>query len=319
VCSPITGKNADDPLNELFDFPGTAVKIALIINPGSGNHQPGKIVPRLMETFRTARIEADLFFSRSVFHLRSIARRIQVSDYDVIAPVGGDGTNFHVINGLLSGHPGEDLPPLAVIPAGSGNSFARDLGIFTPDQAVAAIIRCRPRPVDVLRFTGRKQSFWFVNLMGLGFVTEVARTAARFRAFRDLSYLIGVVHQTLFLAVHHLELTVDGRPFSGQNCFVEFCNSRYTGGSMLMAPSARIDDGLMDIIIVSHLTRRRLLRALPKIFTGDHIHMDEVTHVKGRTARFTTSPVKTLLPDGEMTGHTPGQVDVLPGRLCYLF
>lgn len=295
------------------------MKIALIVNPCSGSNRPKKVVPRLMEMFRKERIEVDPFFSRSDSHLRSIARHINVSGYDVIAPVGGDGTNFHVINGLLSGHPEGDIPPLAVIPAGSGNSFARDLGIVTPDQALGAIIRYRPRPVDVLRFTGRNQSFWFVNLMGLGFVTEVARTAARFKAFKDFSYLIGVVRQTLFLTCHHLELTVDGRPFSGQNCFVEFCNSRYTGGRMLMAPFASIDDGQMDIIIVSHLTRGRLLRALPKIFTGDHVHMDEVTHVKGRTACFKTSPVKALLPDGEIAGHTPGQVDVLPGHLCYLW
>lgn len=156
--------------------------------------------------------------------------------------------------------------------------------------------------------------------MGLGFVSDVAEVAARYKRFGDLSYLIGVFRRTLDLTVHHIELEADDKRYSGRNCFVEFCNSQYTGGNMRMAPRARIDDGLMDIVIAGPMSRARLLSALPKIYSGSHIQMDEVTHVRARRAVVKTRPAKRLLPDGELTERMAARVavQVHPGMVQYL-
>ena len=232
--------------------------------------------------------------------------------------MGGDGTNFDVINGLISMWGPDQLPPLAVLPSGSGNSFAKDLGIQTLEQGVAAIAANRPRPVDLICFSSGSTRFYFVNLMGLGFVTDVAVTAQRYKLFKDFSYIIGILHRTLDLHFHHLEMNIDNKIISGENCFVEFCNSRYTGGNMLIAPRAKIDDGLMDIVIAGPLSKQRLLAALPRIYTGTYTEMAEITYLQGKRVDIQATPSKALLPDGEITGSTPGKLEVLPGRLRYL-
>jgi diacylglycerol kinase family enzyme len=172
--------------------------------------------------------------------------------------------------------------------------------------------------VDVCVFTQGRKKVYFVNLAGVGFVTDVAKTARKFKIFRDFSYLIGVFARTINLKFHHMELEIDGKIFSGDNCFVEFCNSRFTGGKMLMAPNAQIDDGFMDIVVAEKLSRTSLMAALPKIFRGTHIHHPAVRCFKARQAVIKTRPPKSLLPDGEIMGTTPTTVTVLPKLIRYL-
>ncbi len=294
------------------------MRIAIIANPYSGNRRVKKLLPRIEKQLETHHIRTEVFVSRHKDHIPGIAKDLDIRRYDAIAAMGGDGTNFHMLNGLLSVHQPDRLPPLAVLPAGSGNSFVRDLGITSLDEGIRAIIRNRPRQVDIISFSRGSHRFYFVNLMGFGFVTDVALTAEKFKAFHDVSYLMGIIHRTLSLGVHHMELTIDGRVYSGPNCFVEFCNSGYTGGNMHMAPKARIDDGLMDVVIAGPLTRKRLIGALPKIYAGTHVDMEEVRYVQGKKAEIRTEPTKAMLPDGEILGQTPGIIEVHPRRVRYL-
>ena len=85
-----------------------------------------------------------------------------------------------------------------------------------------------------------------------------------------------------------------------------------------MAPRAKIDDGLMDIVIVRPLSKKKLLAALPRIYSGTHIQMEEISYIQGKQVDIRTTPAKTLLPDGEITGITPGTLDVLPRQLRYM-
>ena len=294
-------------------------KIALVANPFSGRMKTGRLLPKVKSLLAAEGISADIFLSRNGTHIRTLASAMDPYQYEAIVCMGGDGTNFHLINGLLATHRAEDLPPLGIIPAGSGNSFVRDLGILSPEQAVRAIANQKTRPVNLLRYESCDERFYFINLMGLGFVTDVAITAERFKWLNDLSYLIGVARQTICLSCDPMDITIDGQTFSGPFCFVEFCNSRFTGGQMLMAPRARIDDGLMDVVMVRALTRRKLLTSLPKIYTGQHLSMTETLYVQGKTARISTPKGrKLMLPDGEVLGKSPGTVEVMPQHLNFL-
>jgi diacylglycerol kinase family enzyme len=152
----------------------------------------------------------------------------------------------------------------------------------------------------------------------LGFVTDVAKTAQSFKKFGDFSYVLGVFYRTVKLNFHHMELEIDGKIISGENCFVEFCNSRFTGGNMLMAPDAKIDDGYMDIIVAGKFSRTGLLATLPKIFKGTHTEHPLVRSFKAKKATIKTWPEKTLLPDGELFGTTPSTITVHPRMVRYL-
>jgi YegS/Rv2252/BmrU family lipid kinase len=258
-----------------------------------------------------------IFETKSATHVQQVLSGFRPGRFDAVACLGGDGTNFHVLNGLIRTAGVDGLPPLGIIPLGRGNSFARDLGIFSPEAGVDAIAGARTRRVDVCRYSQGADSLYFVNLLGLGFVSDVAATAARFAAAGDLSYVIGVGLHLFRLRAARLEMEIDGRPLPGRYCFIEFCNSRYTGGKMLMAPSAEIDDGLFDAVIVAPLSPIRLAMAFPRIFRGDHLTDPSVRLIRGKTARVSADKALPLLPDGELLGRTPTRIEVIAGCAPY--
>jgi YegS/Rv2252/BmrU family lipid kinase len=293
------------------------MKIALILNPRIGTKKSKNLLLLVENRFNKANIKFNVFVTQYHGHGAEIIKNMSLSEYDGIVSVGGDGTNYHVLNGLLRYHHITELPPLGIIPAGRGNSFARDLEIHTKEDGIAAICRGTTRAVDVCRFTQGNDVHFFVNLMGFGFVTDVAKTAARFGWTGDLSYVIGVLYRTLRLKFHSMEMEIDGHLISEKNCFVEICNSRFTGGDMLIAPKAKIDDGFFDVVVAAPLSRTSLISTFPKIFKGTHGDNPAVSFYQGKTARISTTPEKTLLPDGEIFGAAPTQITILPGRVRY--
>lgn len=293
------------------------MKIALFANEHAGGSKKKNLIPHLQEQIQSAGHSVELFFSEYDGHFEHLLSTMSISPYDTVVALGGDGTNYHVLNGLLRHHSHAELPSLALIPLGSGNSFARDLAITTHEEGIEKILHGRPKPVDVCSFSQGKERYYFINLLGLGFVTDVAETASHWKRFGDFSYVIGVLKQMLFLKFHRIELEVDGAKIEGQNCFLEFCNSRYTGGSMLIAPDARIDDGYFDIVLASPLSRLSLLSTFPKIYKGRHGSNPAVRFLRGQHVRVKTFPTKNLLPDGELFGQTPLEITIHPGLVRY--
>jgi YegS/Rv2252/BmrU family lipid kinase len=293
------------------------MKIALIANSRAHEVKNQNLNPDLEKRLIERNIQFDLFATQYHGHAYAMIRHISVLEYDAIVSMGGDGTNYQVLNGVLKYHAHKRLPPLGILPVGRGNSFAKDLQIFSIENGIAALDRQTTRKVDVCCFSQNEDRYYFINLMGLGFVTDVAKTAARFKWAADFSYVIGVFYRLLGLKFHEMVLEIDGKVIRGKNCFVEICNSKYTGGSMLMAPQAEVDDGLFDAVVVSPLSRISLIATLPKIFKGTHGENPAVKFIKGNSATVYTEPQKTLLPDGEIFGTTPTEIAVLPRLVKY--
>lgn len=291
--------------------------IALIANPSAGGRKGTRIIPRVEALLRQHGIDYRLFVTQYHEHALTIAGKLPPQQFDGIVSMGGDGTNFHVLNGLLCKHDPATLPPLGIIPVGSGNSFARDLGIYSTRDGLRALVRGETRSVDVCSFNQKGAPWYFVNLAGFGFVTDVARTAHQLKRCGDFSYVLGVFYRLMGLRFHHMELTLDDRRIEADNCFVEFCNSRYTGGKMLMAPEAEIDDGWFDVVVVGPLRRLSLVTTFPKIFKGTHGQNPAVRFFKVKTAEVATDPPKILLPDGEIFGSTPTRIDIHPKIVRY--
>lgn len=296
------------------------MKLVLIANPCSRGAVSAEIIDRVRERLEAARFAVDLYVTRHHEHGLSLLDGLPLDTYDAVVAMGGDGTNYHVLNSVLNNCTAGQRPPtLGIIPVGRGNSFARDLNLFSVDDGVNAVIGADTRPVDVCTFSQECRTLYFVNLMGFGFVTDVACTAARFSRTGDFSYILGVLHRVLGLKTYALDLDIDGRQISGPNCFVEFCNSRYTGGDMLMAPEAKIDDGLFDVVVAGPLSRLSLIATLPKLFKGRHGENRAVSFYQGRHARVRTRPAKDLLPDGELSGRTPTEIGILPRLVNYFY
>jgi YegS/Rv2252/BmrU family lipid kinase len=295
------------------------MKIALIANSRSSGLSKNQLLPDLENELKKNRVRFDLLRTQYHGHAAELVRQISIREYDAIVSMGGDGTNYQVLNAVLKFHGDSDLPPLGILPAGRGNSFARDLKLESIADGIRALGRQTTQEVDVCRFSQEEAAHYFVNLMGFGFVTDVAKTAARFKWAADFSYVIGVFYRLLGLAFHQMVLEIDGEVISGPNCFVEICNSKYTGGNMFMAPEAKIDDGMFDAVVVSPVSRRSLIATFPKIFKGTHGENPAVRFIRGKSASVYTEPRKTLLPDGEIFGTTPTDITVLPRVVKYFF
>lgn len=291
--------------------------IALIANPYSGGKRAKTDLPMIEAELNRHGLTYDLFLTERHNHAVDLACQLDLTKYDAIVAAGGDGTNYQMLNGLMNCFPDATLPPLGLIPMGSGNSFALDLDMTSIADGINKVIAGETRPVDVCYFTQNEKRHYFVNLMGFGFVTDVAVMADYFKYLGDFSYILGVIGCTAGLKFHHLEMELDGELITGENCFVEFCNSRYTGGKMLMAPAAKIDDGLFDVVILGTITRRGLLATFPKLFKGTHGEHPSARFYQARHAVVKCVPEKQLLPDGELLGTTPMEVGILPQRVRY--
>ncbi|MBN2029240.1 diacylglycerol kinase family lipid kinase [bacterium] len=287
------------------------VKILLVYNPHAAHKRARKMLPAVQDQFVQRKIDLDLRLTEYPGHAVQIVREAPLKQYDGVVAAGGDGTLFEVVNGYFQNR-SKDRIPIGVLPIGTGNAFVRDLYFDESNwkKAIDVIGKKKPKKVDVGRFQTNDRSDYYLNILGLGFVADVTQTAQRFKIFGNIAYTFGVFYQTLLLKSHRLKIEIDGTSYERENIFVEISNTRYTS-NFLMAPHARIDDGLLDVTLLGKLSRRRLLRSFPKIFTGEHIYLDEVETFQAKKVHITTDVTKVLTPDGELVGTTPVDVECL--------
>ncbi len=291
------------------------MRVLMLVNPHSGRKRGLSSAQQAQEKLEAHGIKVQCTVSERAGHLKDIARHQVNESWDAIVAVGGDGTLFEIINGMMTGN--AQLPiPLGIIPVGTGNSFSRDLKSVTLEERIAGIVQRNTRAVDLGLCEYDDGFFYFINILGFGFVADVAYQASFYKHWGDVSYVIGVLKCTATLASYGLECELDGEPLIRDNIFVEICNSSKTGGDMLMAPGAQIDDGKLDVVLLNRLSRRQLLSALPRIFKGTHVSMPQVETFQVKKATFRPTAAKSLTPDGELLGSTPITLSILPGKLC---
>ncbi len=288
------------------------MRILLIFNSKAAHGRAGKLLPVILDQFEAAAVEVVVEITQHRGHAIDIVAEANLQGIDGIVAAGGDGTLFEVVNGLFR-NSSEHPPPLGILPIGTGNSFARDFDLNTGDwlKAVAMIARNSPKPVDVAKFVTSGKTHYFLNVMGLGFVTEVMKTSMGLKAMGNMAYILAVFYQMLFLDSYQFKLKIDGESSEREVALLEISNTRYTAHSFYMAPAARFDDGLLDITLVGKISRWRLLRLFPSIFTGQHVNAPEVETFRVRELEIETSKPIRLGPDGELFGETPLKVECL--------
>lgn len=179
--------------------------------------------------------------------------------------MGGDGTIGEVANALI----GTDVE-LAVISMGTGNDIARSLGLPLNDLSASLIMAFEgeARPVDM----GRERDRAFLSVLGLGFPAVVAAEANRFTWLKGPPAFFAAVYK----AVHRLRavplvIELDDLTLDMECAAVMIQNTPYTGGGLLMAPGARVDDGLLDVVVVDDIGKKDLMVNFPKVYSGRHL------------------------------------------------
>jgi len=281
------------------------VRVWLIVNPAAGDGKAGKKAAQYEQFLRGSGVQVTSSLSQYPGHVyKIIAEREDLAGLDGIVAVGGDGTLFEILNALMTryGH----LPlPLGQIPVGTGNSLSRDLHPDGAAAALEAIVAGRLREIDVIRYEAGDEVHYFTNMMGIGFVTDINARSFRYKSLGKLAYALSVVLEVAHPATAVTRLTLDGHSAQFDTLFAEICNSRYTGGNMLLAPTAVLDDGLLEVLICRPMKRLRFLRVFPKVYKGTHVGLPEVEVLRGREGELAMEPPRGLSPDGEVFGTTP--------------
>lgn len=268
------------------------------------------------------------------------------SGINSIVVVGGDGTLSEAAEGFFELNEDLDTLPaainptatLALLPAGTGNDFARGLrGKRAPLQTwidtVVANARGEavepPQTVDVLygRCNGFEKPFICLNASTMGIGGETAgRVAAQGKFMRNFSgefrFVFAAVGALAAWRERRVIVTVDGRTIvDGPMNLVAVANALYCGGGMMLSPEARIDDGKLDVITASGLSRANVVTELSRIHTGGHVKNPKVTITQGTIVRIETLMLQDAMPleaDGNVRGVTPVQFQVLPGALRFV-
>ncbi|MCK6557790.1 diacylglycerol kinase family lipid kinase [candidate division KSB1 bacterium] len=297
-------------------------KILIAANPHAGKGRGKKVLDQSLRLLRRHGAGAELLISESNGHLLHALPRRLPEGWDQIVALGGDGTLFQVMNCCLQ-QPGFESP-LALIPAGTGNSFSRELAHAALPAAWERILFGEPKRIDVLHCLPQTPApdfpagYYCITALGLGFVSDVTINALHFKSFGTLAYALGVLQSLAKLNTAHLRMQLDGRLIERESVFVIVCNSRYAGGIMKIAPGALLDDGLMEVIVLHKVSRRTLMRAFPSVFNGTHVHHPNVEIFSGRSLQIAAEPVQVLTPDGEVAGLTPVTVAVQPKKLQFM-
>ena len=254
--------------------------------------------------------------TRYAGHGSELVASAQLSDFDGLVAAGGDGTVFEVLNGLYQ-HPKTARIPLGLLPIGTGNAFARELDLESDvvNSAIELLARGHTRQVDVGFVKSADHSFYFVNIISMGFAVDAGLTAQKIKFLGKAAYTLATLWQVLKLKSYPLEMCIDGERTTSDNVFVTISNSRFTGTHFLIAPGAEIDDGQFDVTILANLPRSRLLKLFPTIYSGRHIEYTEVSSRKATQISIRSPKGLLLGPDGEFFGHSPAEISCLPQDL----
>lgn len=245
-------------------------------------------------------------------HATLLAKQASMDGGTVVA-AGGDGTLSEVVNGIFGTE-----ACLGVLPLGTGNDFARCIGVGTDlVVAVDAILGDQKRQIDVLRWTIGDRTGLGVNVAGAGFDAMVAtRINAGFRRLTGTTAYVAAVLDTLMkYRPVSIRVTVDGVTTETTAMLCSVANCQTYGGGMRIAPDASLDDGLLDVVIVEGVGKLEFLKTFPKVFAGKHIEHPKVKVLRGREIRIESEHPIPVLNDGEIAGTTPIDFEVLPRSL----
>lgn len=295
--------------------------LLIIFNPQAGSGRAQKYLPLIEKYLNQLSVNYELVFTQHVGHAKQWVTQADLSSYDGVVAAGGDGTLFELINGLMSQEPTKRIP-FGVIPVGTGNAFSRELGLMPTDwqPGIDIILKQQAEKVDVGFAQSKTASFYFLNIIGMGFVVDAGRTTLKIKSLGKSAYTLATLWETAKLKKHPIKLSLtdvnDQTELIDEDLvFVEVANSRYTGTSFLIAPEAVINDGLLDVIILKKISRFKILRLFPTIYSGKHINYQEIESRKVKSITIETRHPMPLMPDGEFLGATPVTISCIPKAL----
>ena len=291
------------------------MKLLLIANPKSGKKKSIKISHLTRNQLNEKNIDFDFYETKYIAHASEIVKNINLKKYVGIIIIGGDGTFHEIVNGLMYREDNYKVP-VGLIPGGSGNSFLYEVSNRSPIKILNEILKFKKKYIDIIEVKTPNEVIYSINLVGWGLVTDIGKSAEKFRWLGTNRYTLTSIIEIIKNKDRNACLTIDGIKNESSFTFIIACNTKYVGKGMFMAPKAKTNDGLLDLIVVKgNLSRMALFRTLPKLFKGTHIDDSNVTYHQVSDFSLITKQNDLLNIDGEMKGSTSIDVKVIHNAL----
>jgi YegS/Rv2252/BmrU family lipid kinase len=299
--------------------PGTP-RTVFLVNPASAHGATGKRWPELAHRAAQLGLEGTTLFSDRPGHLIDLAERATRDGADLLVAVGGDGTLNETVNGLVRAGGSAEL---ATIPLGTGMDFVRTYGIPTRfDEAVRAALEGTTRTIDVGRVSyrhwdGTAGERYVANVGSVGMSAAVAQRAnGMSKALGGKATFFCALTRVFFEwenTVVSVQLDDDRREARMHDVIV--ANGQWHGGAMWLAPEAKPDDGLFDVVLIGDVTKRDFVTTAPKIYKGTYLAHPKVELLRSRTVAVDAAEHLPIELDGEQVGTTPARFEIVPAAL----
>lgn len=294
------------------------------INPSASFGKRKAVGPALVSTLRGLGHTVTALTEPTFAQLVDAGRAAVATKPDALIVVGGDGMVSLGVN-LVA----KSKVPLGIVPSGTGNDMARVLGIpwDNTEAAIAVLLaslEAGPRTIDagLIRHTdsetGLERQTWFACAVSAGFdaiVNERANTMTRPKG--PSRYLVALLIELAKLKPIEYTLGLDGQTATTKAALISIGNGVSLGGGMKITPDARVDDGLLDVLVVQPLSRLNFLRIFPRVFKGEHVTDARVTITRAKHVVI-DSPGVAAFADGERLGLLPIDVQLVPGAVRVL-
>lgn len=295
----------------------------LIVNEAAGGGKAKRLIPQIIDFFNQNKHAYHISWTTLSESATEIAKKATENGIHRIISIGGDGTINEIINGILfPSHPGQFQPTLGIIPSGWANDFIKSTSIPVDTQQACEIIQNGyTKLVDVGIINNQ---IYFANVFGIGFDAEIAALAneiktrhPHWKALSAYVYVFATMKKLLSpLPSFFARIEIDHQTIEGEMLFLAIANGRVEGGKFNIAPQAKIDDGLLDICIVSKMGRVRCFHLLPRVIKGTHQNIREVFFCQGSSIRVEAErPVAAQVAGEILPPQSHYHIQILPKRL----
>lgn len=288
-----------------------------IVNPASGGSRGRTGWPAVERALHAAGVVLEVAHTSKAHDGADIARSAVLQGRRRLLAAGGDGSVNDVLNGVMdAGLALDDFVTLAPVPLGTGNDWARSLGFRRDPLAIAAAIasgRTMLHDVGVIDFpaapAASRRRRWFINVAGAGFDAHVIGQLPR-QVPSTLAYLGGALRCLATYRPSAFRIATDQAVVEDRLLLAFVANARYCGNGMHVAPTARPDDGLFDVIAIREVALRTVPMKLARLYRGSILGDPAVRHWRAAAVSIDASPPAAVQADGQLVGMTPAQFSI---------
>ncbi len=292
-------------------------KLLFIINPVAGNGKTIEILPEIKSKFQLYSdiIEYKIVLSKYEGDVTQLAKDHYIDGYREFVAVGGDGTLSELINAFDL--PIAQIPTIGIIPMGTGNDFVKNTNnLKNKDLILDSIINNKKLLIDV----GKVNETNFINICSFGIDGPIIEDTNKFKKILpgQAAYLTSTLKASLKFKASDVEVKAEDQIYKGKMMLIAVGNGKYFGGGMKVCPDAELDDGLLELCMVTNVSKLKFMKEISKIYSGRLNELKEVIYIKTKSVEINIPQKQYWInADGNLIGKTPAKISIIPKSIYY--